>query len=149
MVLFCPVCHSIVFPGYVPEPKKKDSRDADDFSVSDDAQETKKVKGSKKTKESGASAAKDRYYCRKCEMYIDDIKVEAQNKEKTDAIKRHTEASIEAVDEEGIALPVDQTIDCPQCGKKGAYFYSRQNRAADEAETMYYTCCACKFKWSL
>ena len=43
--------------------------------------------------------------------------------------------------------PLDKDVKCPECGKKGAYWFMRQTRAADEAPTIFYSCIHCKHKW--
>ena len=44
-------------------------------------------------------------------------------------------------------MPVDDTVLCPKCGNKGAYWHLRQTRAADEATTRFYRCTKCKHTW--
>ncbi len=38
-------------------------------------------------------------------------------------------------------------IKCPKCKNKKAYFWTMQTRAADESETKFYKCTACKHTW--
>ena len=38
-------------------------------------------------------------------------------------------------------------IECPKCNNPIAYFWSRQTRAADEPETLFYRCTKCKHTW--
>jgi DNA-directed RNA polymerase subunit M len=44
-------------------------------------------------------------------------------------------------------LPIDETVFCPKCENKGAYWHLRQTRAADEATTRFYRCTKCKHTW--
>ena len=43
--------------------------------------------------------------------------------------------------------PIDDQVWCGKCGNKGAYYYLRQTRKADEPTTAFYTCTKCKNKW--
>jgi len=61
--------------------------------------------------------------------------------EKTEGLKK-----IEAVDDQANTLPVTKT-ECPECGNKKAYFRSEQTRAADEPETLFFTCTKCSKIW--
>jgi DNA-directed RNA polymerase subunit M len=38
-------------------------------------------------------------------------------------------------------------IKCPKCKNRKAYFWTMQTRAADESETKFYKCTACKHTW--
>jgi DNA-directed RNA polymerase subunit M len=44
-------------------------------------------------------------------------------------------------------MPIDETVFCPKCENKGAYWHLRQTRAADEATTRFYRCTKCKHTW--
>ena len=44
-------------------------------------------------------------------------------------------------------MPVDDTVFCPKCENKGAYWHLRQTRSADEATTRFYRCTKCKHTW--
>ncbi len=37
--------------------------------------------------------------------------------------------------------------DCKKCGNKKAYYWLMQTRASDEAETKFYECTKCGFRW--
>jgi len=37
--------------------------------------------------------------------------------------------------------------DCPQCGCKQAYYWTKQTRAGDEPETQFFKCVECAHKW--
>ena len=43
--------------------------------------------------------------------------------------------------------PIDDQVYCGKCGNRGAYYYLRQTRKADEPTTAFYTCTKCKNKW--
>lgn len=36
---------------------------------------------------------------------------------------------------------------CPKCGHTSAYYWTRQTRAGDEAETRFFRCVRCKHTW--
>lgn len=38
-------------------------------------------------------------------------------------------------------------MECPKCEHKEAYFWSKQTRSSDEAETKFYKCTKCKYTW--
>ena len=38
-------------------------------------------------------------------------------------------------------------IECPKCKNKEAYFWTKQTRSSDEAETKLYKCKKCKHTW--
>ena len=61
--------------------------------------------------------------------------------EKTTSLKK-----IEVVDEQAVTLPVTEA-ECPECGHKKVYFRSEQTRAADEPETLFFTCKKCGKNW--
>ena len=44
-------------------------------------------------------------------------------------------------------LPRTQDVECPQCGHRDAYWFLRQTRKSDEAETMFLECTKCKHRW--
>ncbi|MEM4648035.1 MAG: transcription factor S [Candidatus Pacearchaeota archaeon] len=48
--------------------------------------------------------------------------------------------------EETSVYPITTAI-CPKCGNRKAYFFTAQTRAGDEAETRFFICTKCKYKW--
>lgn len=38
-------------------------------------------------------------------------------------------------------------IECPKCKHKEAFFWTKQTRSSDEAETKFYKCTKCKHTW--
>ncbi len=63
---------------------------------------------------------------------------------KTDA----QEKTIAVVGDNEATLP-KQSVICPVCGYNEAYYTIRQNRAADEPETIFYRCCKCNNRWNV
>jgi len=61
--------------------------------------------------------------------------------------KTNNSKEITIIEKEYNVLPVDEAIVCPQCGNKGAYFWSIQMRAGDEGETKFYRCTKCGYTW--
>ncbi|CAL5986160.1 Transcription_elongation factor SII [Hexamita inflata] len=44
---------------------------------------------------------------------------------------------------------VETSIECKKCHRKTVTMVEKQSRSADEATTLYYTCSACGYKWSI
>lgn len=57
------------------------------------------------------------------------------------------EEEMAVVEEAGAGLPKTEEDKCPECGHRGAYYYERQMRAADEAQTRFYICEDCDNRW--
>ena len=81
-----------------------------------------------------------KFFCNKCNQEI-----ESDGKSKN--IKSEIEKNDVIVDGDSTAALPKTRVECPKCEYTEAYYYVRQNRAADEPETMFYTCCKCKYKW--
>lgn len=66
----------------------------------------------------------------------------------TEAVRRtEEERRFEAAaTEDKITAPITE-IECPKCHNTTAYYWTRQTRAADEGETKFHQCTACKYKW--
>lgn len=74
-------------------------------------------------------------------------------------VKGLVERRIDKLDDIGIiedptkfemqGYPIDDQVWCGKCGGKGAYYYLRQTRKADEPTTAFYTCinAKCRNKW--
>ena len=76
--------------------------------------------------------------CPRCN-YIAKGKVDMEMKEEV-----HEAVEIAVVDEkEGNVNPITDW-DCHKCKSKRAYFWIRQMRAGDEAESKFYECVKCK-----
>ncbi|MHB8585769.1 MAG: RPA12/RPB9/RPC11 RNA polymerase family protein [Thermoplasmatota archaeon] len=43
--------------------------------------------------------------------------------------------------------PIDDQVWCGKCGNRGAYYYLRQTRRADEPTTRFYECTKCGARW--
>ena len=54
---------------------------------------------------------------------------------------------IEVVDESEETLPEDKSIECPECGHMGAFWWLQQTRAGDEPETKFLKCVKCNHTW--
>ena len=61
--------------------------------------------------------------------------------------KSEKKKEIEVVDEEDQGRSVDKSIECPECGNKGVYWWLQQTRAGDEPETKFLKCKACSHTW--
>ena len=83
-----------------------------------------------------------KWVCPKC-GYTEKIKDEKFIfKEK----KEHKE-TVTVIEEKPDVLPVVEDVVCPKCGNRGAYFWTMQTRAGDEAETKFYRCTKCGYTW--
>jgi len=71
---------------------------------------------------------------------------------KKDAGKYEVSEKIESEDnvvmkgEDVDTLPTTKT-NCPKCGNNKAFWWLRQTRSADEAETRFLRCTSCKHTW--
>ena len=71
------------------------------------------------------------------------------SKEVPGAVKEYLVAKsggISVVDRQVDTLPVID-VDCPKCKYKKAFYWTQQTRAADEGETKFMKCQACKHVW--
>ena len=71
-------------------------------------------------------------------------KGEIENAVITEKIEKQKE--IEVIEEEKTTHPVVDA-ECPKCGNDKAEFWTRQMRAADEAETRFFKCTKCGHTW--
>ncbi|MCX8179694.1 MAG: transcription factor S [Candidatus Aenigmarchaeota archaeon] len=84
------------------------------------------------------------YVCRKCknvEKSTDATTISEKMKGKKEVVTVFDE------EKELEQYPIDKDAKCPECGKKGAHWFLRQTRAADEPPTIFYCCAHCKHKW--
>ncbi|MEA3378411.1 MAG: transcription factor S [Nanoarchaeota archaeon] len=54
---------------------------------------------------------------------------------------------IEILEEKEIETLPKADEECPKCGNKSAYYWTIQTRAGDEAETRFFQCTKCKYRW--
>lgn len=64
----------------------------------------------------------------------------------SEKINNKKEIEIISDDVENKVNPLIETT-CPKCENDKAYYYSKQMRAGDEPETIFYTCEKCNHKW--
>lgn len=62
--------------------------------------------------------------------------------EKTKGLKK-----IKAADDSSKEVLPKTEAECPSCNNNEAYFHSEQTRAADEPETLFFTCTKCSKRW--
>lgn len=79
-----------------------------------------------------------KFGCPRCN-YTAKGKIKMETSEKVDASKEV--AVISEKDSE--TAPITEW-DCPKCKNKKAYFWTRQMRSSDEAESKFYKCTKCK-----
>ena len=82
-----------------------------------------------------------KFGCPRCSYSSKDkIKIETSEK-----IEEHKGITV-IKENEGEVLPlVDR--DCPECGNKKAYFWTKQTRSSDESETKFFKCKKCRHTW--
>ena len=73
-------------------------------------------------------------------------KVSKQAKTLTSKSKQKEEVEVAVVDEKAESRPVVDA-ECRKCGHDKAYFWSKQTRAGDEAETRFFRCVECGNTW--
>lgn len=87
-----------------------------------------------------------KYICRKCGYTSKEKRVIATSID--ERIEPKNDVVIFTSEDEGLKeFPIDKKIACPNCGKRGAYWFMQQTRSADEPPTTFYCCVKCKYKW--
>lgn len=72
----------------------------------------------------------------------------SKEKESEYSIKQKVETEATVIDKgEDIDVRPTTNEECPECGHNLAYWELRQTRSADEAETRFFQCCECGYKW--
>jgi len=84
---------------------------------------------------------KKNWVCPKC-SYREKGKVEFKTKE---VIEGKIKVGVLKTKESDVR-PIT-TITCPKCGNTKAYYEIVQTRAGDEAETRFFTCTKCGYRW--
>lgn len=73
-------------------------------------------------------------------------KVSKEATKLTSKVARGEEVELAVVDENAETRPVVDA-ECRKCGNEKAYFWSKQTRAGDEAETRFFRCTTCGNTW--
>ncbi|MFT4307818.1 MAG: transcription factor S [Candidatus Woesearchaeota archaeon] len=73
-------------------------------------------------------------------------KVDKQATTITSKSTKREDVELAVVDEKAEARPIVE-VECRACGNTKAYFWSKQTRAADEAETRFFRCTKCSKTW--
>lgn len=81
---------------------------------------------------------KKNYGCPRC-SYISKDKIKVETKE---SVTEHKKVAVIG-EHQGEVRPITDH-ECKKCGHKKAYFWTRQMRASDEAESKFYECKKCK-----
>lgn len=61
--------------------------------------------------------------------------------------KSSKKKEIEIVDESEENRPIDENIECEECGHQGVHWWLQQTRAGDEPETKFLKCPDCGHTW--
>lgn len=85
-----------------------------------------------------------KFFCRKCQAFRD-----LPGQGKPMMVSAHKQEGHETVvlEERPEILPRTTDVECPECGTRDAWWFLRQTRKADEAETMFLECTKCKHRW--
>ena len=81
--------------------------------------------------------------CSKCD-YVANSEVKLETSEVVEVAKEIVVVN----DGENDVNPIVD-IECPKCKHGEAYFWTKQTRAGDEAETKFYKCTKCKNIWRI
>ncbi|MFW5847182.1 MAG: transcription factor S [Nanoarchaeota archaeon] len=79
--------------------------------------------------------------CPRCNYSTKD-KVKLTSSEKS---KGHEEVNVISEKDQQTLPIIDEK--CKKCGNEGAYFWTVQTRASDEAETKFFKCTKCGHSW--
>ena len=79
--------------------------------------------------------------CARC-SYKSDSVVKLESLEKVEIAK-----GVAVVTEGENEIDPRVTMECPKCKNNEAFFWTRQTRSSDEAETKFYKCTKCKHGW--
>ena len=85
----------------------------------------------------------DVWVCNKCGY---EMPMKQEDKDKK-IVSEHEKKETAIIDREIETLPLDESVVCPRCGSRGAYWMLRQTRGADEPETRFYICKKCGHRW--
>jgi len=84
-----------------------------------------------------------KHFCRKCGDFR-----EASTKPRIISAAKQEGREIVVLEEQKLdILPRTQDVECPKCGARDAWWFLRQTRKADEAETMFLECTKCHNRW--
>lgn len=65
--------------------------------------------------------------------------------ESSEKISKHDSIAVVKEGSDNILPIVD--MECPKCGNRKAYFWTKQTRSSDESETKFYRCTKCSHAW--
>jgi DNA-directed RNA polymerase subunit M len=91
-------------------------------------------------------APKDgQFFCRKCQAFRELPGQPQKSMLVTSAKQEQKEVVVLEGNVE--TLPRTQDVECPECGTRDAWWFLRQTRKSDEAETMFLECTKCRHRW--
>jgi DNA-directed RNA polymerase subunit M len=84
------------------------------------------------------------FFCRKCQAFRGGAQQQSMMVQ-AGPTEKHKEITI--IEEVRDILPRTQDVECPKCATRDAWWFLRQTRKADEAETMFLECVKCRHRW--
>ena len=81
-------------------------------------------------------------FCRKCQAF----RAGSTASNIVQSAKRE-DKEVVVLEEVPDILPRTTDVECPKCGTQEAWWFLRQTRKADEAETMFLECVKCRHRW--
>jgi len=92
-------------------------------------------------------------FCPKCSAILMSKKCDRCGYESDSDVKLETSQSLEVANEVAVVKEGENEvnpkveIECPKCKHNEAFFWTKQTRSSDEAETKFYKCTKCKYTW--
>lgn len=84
-----------------------------------------------------------RFFCRKCQAF----RQTSGQSVMVHSAKQEQRETVILEGENLDILPRTQDVECPACGHRDAWWFLRQTRKSDEAETMFLECTKCRHRW--
>lgn len=84
-----------------------------------------------------------KFWCRKCQAFREASRQSVM----VSAAKQENKETVVLEQQDLDILPRTQDVECPECGARDAWWFLRQTRKSDEAETMFLECTKCRHRW--
>jgi transcription factor S len=92
-------------------------------------------------------------FCPKCSAILMNKNCDRCDYKSNSEVKLETSEEVEVAKEVAVVTEGENEvnpkveIECPKCKHKEAFFWTKQTRSSDEAETKFYRCTKCKHTW--